>query len=132
MICFGCSAKISCSEIYRKRKFGLFHGRLHWIYRLQCQKCKQTFCYFSFQQHKELFKKTLIAINVGAEEAERLQVLRDAKEATKLQALRDAEEALKLQALRDAEEASRLEALRVCRSFSSNVGQCYSFGENLS
>ena len=125
MICFGCSAKISCSEIYRKRKFGLFHGRLRWIYRLQCQKCKKTFCYFAFQQHKELFKKTLIEIKWGAEAPSRLQALRDAEEAARLQALRDAEEAARLQArlqaLRDAEEAARLQALRVCRSFSSNI-----------
>ena len=64
MICWGCSAKISCSEINRKRKIGCYFGRIHyWVYRLQCQKCKKTFGYFSFQQHKELFKKTLIEIN---------------------------------------------------------------------
>ncbi len=65
------------------------------------------FNYLSFQEHKELFKKTLIYINEGAEEVARFQ------------------------ALRDAEEAERLKALRACRSFSSNIGQCYSFGENL-
>lgn len=89
---------------------------------------------FSFQKHKELFKKTLIVINVGAEEAARLQALRDAKEAARLQAarlqaLRDAEKATRLQALRDAEEAARLQALHVCRSFSSNVGQCFPLGK---
>ena len=67
-----------------------------------------------------------------AEEASRLQALRDAKKASRLQALRDAEEAARLlQALCDAEEAARLQALQACRSFSSNDGQCYSFGENL-
>jgi hypothetical protein len=90
------------------------------------------FNYLSFQQHKELFKKTLIYINEGAEEVTRFQALRDAKEATMLlKALRDAEEEAMLQALRDAEEAERLQALRACRYFSSNVGQGYSFGENL-
>ena len=39
----------------------------------------------------------------------------DAEEVARLQA----EEAARLQALRDAEEAARLQALRVCRSFSS-------------
>ena len=94
MICFGCSAKISCYEINKRRKWGRYHHRLHWIYRLRCDKCKKTFDYLNFQQHKELFKNTLIAINGDAEEAARLQVLRD------------------------AEEALRLQALRVCRSFS--------------
>jgi hypothetical protein len=111
---------------------GLRHGRVHWIYRLRCDKCKKTFDYLDFQQHKELFNITLIAITGDTEKAARLQALRDAKEAARLQALRDAEEAaVRLQALRDAEEAVRLQALRVCRSFSSNVGQCYSFGENV-
>ena len=107
MICFGCSAKISCSEINRRRKLGRYHRRLHWIYRLRCDKCKKTFDYLHFQQHKELFKNTLIAINGDAEEAGRLQ----AEEAARLQVLRDAEDTARLQ-------ASRLQALRVCRSFS--------------
>jgi hypothetical protein len=34
------------------------------------------FNYLSFQQHKELFKKTLIYINEGAEEVARFQALR--------------------------------------------------------
>ena len=108
MICFGCSAKISCSEINKRRK----RGRLHWIYRLRCDKCKKTFDYLNFQQHKELFKNTLIAINGDAEEAGRLQ----AEEAARLQVLRDAEDTARLQASRL--QASRLQALRVCRSFS--------------
>ena len=128
MICFGCSAKISYSEINKKRKFG---GRLHWIYRLRCDKCKKTFDYLNFQQHKELFKNTLIAINGDAEEASMLQALRDAKKAVRLQTLRNVEDAVRLQTLRDAEDATRLQALQACRSFSSNVGQYYSFGENL-
>ena len=133
MICFGCSAKIPYSEIYNKRRIAAVSQCSRFLWMFRCNKCNKTLNYLPFQKHKELFKKTLIAINGDAEKEARLQVLRDAKEASKLQALlRDAEEALKLQALRDAEEASRLEALRVCRSFSSNVGQCYSFGENLS
>jgi len=132
MICFGCSAKISFFDNRKRNKFGCYHQRIRWIYRLHCNKCKQTFDYLDFQQHKELFKITLIAINGDAEEAARLQALHDAKKAAKLQALRDAEKAAaRLQALRDAEEAARLQALQECRSFSSNVGQCYSFGENL-
>ena len=132
MICFGCSAKISCSEINRKRKFGHYNGRLHWIYRLRCNKCKKTFDYLNFQQHKELFKNTLIAINGDAEEASMLQaLLRDVEETSRLHALRDVEETSRLHALRDAEDAERLHALQACRSFSSNVGQYYSFGENL-
>ena len=75
MICFGCSAKISCSEINRRRKWGRYHGCLRWIYRLRCDKCKKTFDYLHFQQHKELFKITLIAINGDAEEVARLQAL---------------------------------------------------------
>jgi hypothetical protein len=111
----------------------------------RCNKCNKTFNYLSFQKHKELFKITLIAINGGAEEVARFLALRDAKKAAKLQVLRDAEEAAtrlqvlrdseeaatRLQVLRDSEEAARLQALQACRSFSSNVGQCYSFGENL-
>jgi hypothetical protein len=132
MICFGCSAKISFFDNRKRNKFGCYHQRIRWIYRLHCNKCKKTFDYLDFQQHKELFKITLIAITGDTEKAARLQALRDAKKAAKLQALRDAEEAAtRLQALRDAEEAARLQALHACRSFSSNVGQCYSFGENL-
>ena len=132
MICFGCSAKISCYEICKKRRIAATSqcSRFLWLFR--CNKCNKTFNYLPFQKHKELFKKTLIAITGGAEEAARWQALCDAKEAARLQALRDAEEAaVRLQALRDAEEAARLQALLVCRSFSSNVGQCYSFRENL-
>jgi len=120
MICFGCSAKISCFWGRKRNKFGCYYGRVHWIYRLRCDKCEKTFDYLDFQRHKELFKITLIASNGGAEEVAKFLALRDAKNAARLQALRDAEEA-----------ATRLQALRACRSFSSNVGQCYSFGENL-
>ena len=120
MICFGCSAKIPYSEIYNKRRIAATSqcSRFLWLFR--CNKCNKTFNYLPFQKHKELFKITLIAINGGAEEVAKLLALRDAKEAARLQALRDAEEA-----------AARLQALRRCRSFSSNIGQCYSFGENL-
>ena len=107
MICFGCSAKIPYSEIYNKRSMAAISQCSRFIWMFRCNKCNKTFNYLSFQKHKELFKKTLIAINGDAEEASRLQ------------------------ALRDAEEAARLQALQVCRSFSSNNGQCYSFGENL-
>jgi len=132
MICFGCSAKIPYSEIYKKRRMAAISqcSRFLWLFR--CNKCNKTFNYLSFQKHKELFKKTLIAINGDAEEASRWQALRDAERAARLQALHDTEDAaVRLQAIRDAEEAARLQALLVCRSFSSNVGQCYSFGENL-
>jgi len=95
MICFGCSAKISFFDNRKRNKFGCYHQRIRWIYRLHCNKCKKTFDYLDFQQHKELFKITLIAITG------------------------------------DTEKAARLQALHACRSFSSNVGQCYSFGENL-
>ena len=132
MICFGCSAKIPYSEIYKKRKMAAISQCSRFIWMFRCNKCNKTFNYLPFQKHKELFKKTLIAINGDAEKEARLQALRDAKKAAKLQVLRDAEEAAtRLQALRDAEEAARLQALHACRSFSSNVGQCYSFGENL-
>ena len=85
----------------------LLYHNVRFIWTFRCNKCNKTFNYLPFQKHKELFKKTLIAING------------------------DAEEAAMLQELRDAEEAARLQALQVCRSFSSNNGQCYSFGENL-
>ena len=75
----------------------------------RCNKCNKTFNYLSFQKHKELFNKTLIAINGDAEETARLQTAR--LQAARLQAAR-------LQALRDAEEAKRLQALQACRSFS--------------
>jgi len=131
MICFGCSAKIPYSEIYKKRRMAAISQCSRFLWMFRCNKCNKTFNYLSFQKHKELFKKTLIDINGDAEKAARWQALCDAKEAAKLQALRDAEEAARLHALRDAEEAARLQALHACRSFSSNVGQCYSFGENL-
>jgi hypothetical protein len=131
MICFGCSAKISYSEIYKKRRIAAVSQCSRFLWMFRCNKCNKTFNSLSFQKHKELFKITLIAINGGAEEVARFLALRDAKETAKLQALRDAKETAKLQALRDAEEAARLQALQECRSFSSNVGQCYSFGENL-
>mgnify|MGYP000850211960 CR=1 FL=1 len=144
MICFGCSAKIPYSEIYKKRRMAAISQCSRFLWMFSCNKCNKTFNYLSFQKHKELFKITLIAINGGAEEVAKLLALRDAKEAARLQALRDAEEAAtRLQALRDAEEAVRLQALQACRSFSSNVsmsclsglrpstsGQCYSL-ENL-
>jgi hypothetical protein len=131
MICFHCGAKISNSEINRQRMRNRV-GQCSRLWVFRCDKCKKMFNYVSFQQHKELFKKTLIYINEGAEEVARFQALRDAKEAAMLlKVLRDAEEAERLKALRDAEEAERLKALRACRSFSSNIGQCYSFGENL-
>ena len=107
MICFGCSAKIPYSEIYNKRRMAAISQCSRFIWTFRCNKCNKTFNYLPFQKHKELFKKTLIAING------------------------DAEEAAMLQELRDAEEAARLQALQVCRSFSSNVGQCYTFGEKL-
>ena len=119
MICFGCSAKIPYSEIYKKRSMAAISQCSRFIWTFRCNKCNKTFNYLPFQKHKELFKKTLIAING------------DAEEAAMLQALCDTEEAARLQELRDAEEAARLQALQVCRSFSSNVGQCYTFGEKL-
>jgi hypothetical protein len=63
MICFGCSAKISCYEIYEKRRIAATSqcSRFLWLFR--CNKCNKTFNYLSFQKHKELFKITLIAIN---------------------------------------------------------------------
>ena len=130
-MCFYCGAKISNSEINKQRMRNRV-GQCSRLWVFRCDKCKKMFNYLSFQEHKELFKKTLIYIKEGAEGVARFQALCDAKEAAMLlKALRDAEEAAMLQALRDAEEAERLQALRVCRSFSSNVGQCYSFGENL-
>ncbi len=107
MFCFGCSAKITYYEICKKRRMAAISQCSRFLWLFSCNKCNKTFNYLPFQKHKELFKKTLIAING------------------------DAKEAARLQALRDSEEAERLQALRVCRSFSSNVGQCYSFGENL-
>ena len=115
MICFDCSAKIPYSEIYKKRRMAAISQCSRFIWTFRCNKCNKTFNYLPFQKHKELFKKTLIDINGDAEEAARLQTLCDAKETARLQALRD------------AEETARLQALQECRSFSSNVGQCYSF-----
>ena len=63
MICFGCSAKISYSEINIKRKIAHISQCSRFIYMFRCNKCNKTFNYLSFQKHKELFKKTLIAIN---------------------------------------------------------------------
>jgi septation ring formation regulator EzrA len=60
-------------------------SRFLWMF--HCNKCNKTFNYLSFQKHKELFNKTLIAINGDAEEAAaRLQSLRDTEEAARLQA----------------------------------------------
>ena len=63
MICFGCSAKISYSEINRKRKMAHISQCSRFIYLLHCNKCNKIFNYLSFQKHKELFKKTLIDID---------------------------------------------------------------------
>ena len=80
---------------YTKNVEWLLYHNVRFIWTFRCNKCNKTFNYLPFQKHKELFKKTLIAING------------------------------------DTEEAGMLQALQACRSFSSNVGQCYSFGENL-
>ena len=63
MICFGCSAKISCSEIYKKRQMAAISQCSRFLWMFCCNKCNKTFNYLSFQKHKELFKKTLIDIN---------------------------------------------------------------------
>ena len=63
MICFGCSAKISYSEIYTKRRMAAVSQCSRFLWMFRCNKCKKTFDYYSFQKHKELFKKTLIEIN---------------------------------------------------------------------
>jgi hypothetical protein len=63
MICFGCSAKISSSEINRKRKMAAISQCSRFIWMFRCNKCNKTFNYLSFQKHKELFNKTLIEIN---------------------------------------------------------------------
>ena len=62
MICFGCSAKISNSEINKQRMRNRV-GQCSRLWMFRCDKCKKMFNYVSFQQHKELFKKTLIEIN---------------------------------------------------------------------
>ena len=43
MICFGCSAKISCSEINRKRKMAHISQCSRFIYLLHCNKCNKIF-----------------------------------------------------------------------------------------
>ena len=72
MICFGCSAKIPYSEIYKKRRMADISQCSRFIWMFRCNKCNKTFNYLPFQKHKELFKKTLIDINGDAEEAARL------------------------------------------------------------
>ena len=64
MICFGCSAKISYSEINRKRKMAHISQCSRFIYLLHCNKCNKKFDYKYLQKHKELFKNTLILIGV--------------------------------------------------------------------
>ena len=64
MICFGCSAKISYSEINRKRKMAHISQCSRFIYLLHCNKCNKNFDYKYLQKHKELFKNTLILIGV--------------------------------------------------------------------
>ena len=75
MICFGCSAKIPYSEIYKKRSMAAISQCSRFIWMFRCNKCNKTFNYLPFQKHKELFKKTLIAINGDTEEAGMLQAL---------------------------------------------------------
>ena len=64
MICFGCSAKISYSEINRKRKMAHISQCSRFIYLLHCNKCNKIFDHKYLQKHKELFKNTLILIGV--------------------------------------------------------------------
>ena len=64
MICFGCSAKISYSEINRKRKMAHISQCSRFIYLLHCNKCNKKFDYKYLQKHKELFKNSLILIGV--------------------------------------------------------------------
>ena len=64
MICFGCSAKISCFEINRKRKMAHISQCSRFIYLLHCNKCNKKFDYKYLQKHKELFKNSLILIGV--------------------------------------------------------------------
>ena len=63
MICFGCSAKIPYSEIYKKRRMAAISQCSRFIWMFRCNKCNKTFNYLSFQKHKKLFKNTLIEIN---------------------------------------------------------------------
>ena len=51
MICFGCSAKISCSEINRKCKMAHISQCSRFIYLLRCNKCNKTFNYFIYLLH---------------------------------------------------------------------------------
>ena len=62
MICFGCSAKISYSEINRKRKMAHISQCSRFIYLLHCNKCNKNFDYKYFINHKLLFNTTLIII----------------------------------------------------------------------
>ena len=64
MICFGCSAKISYSEINRKRKMAHISQCSRFIFLLHCNKCNKNFDYKYLQKHKELFKNTLILIDI--------------------------------------------------------------------
>ena len=64
MNCFFCGAKISNSEIYRKRKMGNLSQCSRFIYILHCNRCNKGFNYRHLLKHKELFKNTLILIGI--------------------------------------------------------------------
>ena len=49
MICFGCSAKISCSEINRKRKMVHISQCSRFIYLLHCNKCNKYLIIYFFK-----------------------------------------------------------------------------------
>ena len=62
MICFGCSAKIPYSEIYKKRRMAAVSQCSRFLWMFRCNKCNKSFNYRYLQKHKELFKNTLILI----------------------------------------------------------------------
>lgn len=62
MICFFCGAKISNSQIYRRRKMAHKAQCSRFIYYLHCDICNKNFNYRYLRKHKELFKNTLILI----------------------------------------------------------------------
>jgi hypothetical protein len=64
MICFFCGAKISNSEINKKNKMARISQCSRFIFLLHCNKCNKNFDYKYLQKHKELFKNTLILIDI--------------------------------------------------------------------
>ena len=62
MNCYNCGSKISNYEIRKKFRMGCVGQCSSIMYRLRCNRCGKTCSYRSLQNHRKLYKNTLINI----------------------------------------------------------------------